>query len=167
MCYIILVMEETDEKLTTGNKIFYIVLVLLILGSVGFTFLRIVVWKDYQVVAEVSCDPATELCFHYEPEPCAEGDTACLALPPEEAYDYKLISKKAATIYNCQIKKFSSPEAAGLAGCGEELSCVENEEDCSYTFCDPENLAEGEVCSVPAEDDVKSVEDTHMEIELE
>lgn len=127
-----------------ANKIFYSVLILLILGSVGFTFLRLVIWKDYQIVAEVSCDPATESCFHYEPEPCAEGDTACLALPPEEAYDYKLISKKAATIYNCE-------QTEEKLGCGEELSCVENEEDCSYTLCDPANSAEGEVCSTTSE----------------
>ncbi len=153
-------MNETEQKLTTANKIFYIVLVLVIVGSVGFTFLRLVVWKDYQIVAEVSCEPAVESCFHYEPEPCAEGDTACLALPLEEAYDYKLISKKAATIYACE-------QTAEKLGCSpEELSCVENEEDCSYTFCDLDNLAEGEACSAPTEENLKTETDINTEIEL-
>jgi hypothetical protein len=114
-----------------ANKIFYTVLILLILCSVGFTFWRIVIQKDYQIVAEVSCDPSLESCFHYEPEPCATDDYDCLALPPEEAYDYKLISKKAATIYACE-------QTEEKVDCNEELACLEGEEDCEYTLCDPE-----------------------------
>lgn len=133
-------METEENKSSVANKVFYVILVLLILVSVGFTFVRLVIWKDYQIVAEVSCDPVLELCFHYEPEPCAEDDTSCV---PEEAYDYKLISKKAATIYTCE-------QTTEKLGCSEELSCLENEKDCSYTLCDPANLAEGEVCSEPS-----------------
>ncbi len=121
--------EGNNKKNIWGNRIFYIVFALLIIGSVGFTFYRIVILKDYQIVAETSCDPATEACFHYAPEPCATDDTECLSVPAEEPYDYKLISKKASSIYE------------------EELTCLEDEEDCSYTFCDSENLAEGEECS--------------------
>ncbi len=143
-------MEETvNEKDKVANRIFWLIFCLVLFGSIGFTFLRFVVWKNYQIVAEVACDPQTETigaltCFHYEPEPCAANDKKCV---PEEAYDYKLISKNAAKIYTCGLKKWPSPEAAQEAGCGEELSCTENEKKCSYIFCDPANLAEGEVCS--------------------
>lgn len=129
-----------------ANKIFYSILIVLILGSVGFTFWRIVLQKDYQIVAEVSCDPATESCFHYEGVVCTDlTDTDCV---PEEAYDYKLISKKAATIYACE-------QTAEKLGCTEELSCLENEADCDYTYCDPEV---DEVCAeVPPVEPVEEV----------
>jgi len=139
-----------------ANKIFYSILILLILGSVGVTYWRIVVQKDYQIVAEVSCDPTTESCFHYEPEPCATDNYDCLSKPPEEAYDYKMISKKAAVIYACE-------QTEEKIGCAEELSCLENETDCSYTNCDPAELGEGEACAVMAEDDAIAQDATVIE----
>jgi hypothetical protein len=130
-----------------ANKIFYTILILLILGSVGFTFWRIVIQKDYQIIAEVSCDPATESCFHYEPEACEMDDYDCLSAPIEEAYDYKMISKKAANIYACE-------QTEEKLDCTEELSCLEGEENCEYTYCDTAELGEGEACaeSVPEEE---------------
>jgi hypothetical protein len=116
-------METLNTKDIWGNRIFYTVLILLILGSVGFTFWRIVIQKDYQIVAEVSCDPATESCLHYEGVICDGTDIECV---PEEAYDYKMISKKAASIYACEQTEEKN-------GCGEELSCTESEADCSYS----------------------------------
>jgi hypothetical protein len=125
-----------------ANKIFYTILILLILGSIGFTYWRIVIEKDYQIVAEVSCDPSIETCFRYEPEPCVTSDSECV---PEEAYDYKMISKKAADIYACE-------QTEEKLGCSEELSCVENESNCAYTNCDLNNPDEADTCSVPAEE---------------
>lgn len=120
-----------------ANKIFYTIFILLILGSVGFTFWRIVIQKDYQIIAEVYCEPGIESCFHYEPEPCAVDDTECV---PEEAYDYKLISKSAASIYACE-------QTDSKYGCDEELSCTEGELNCSYTECSEEELYEGVTCT--------------------
>lgn len=133
-------MENIDQKLKIANRIFYTILIVLILGSVGVTFYKIVLQKDYQIVAETSCDPTTEACFHYEPTPCASDDYDCLSLPPEEAYDYKLISKNAASIYACE-------QTEEKLGCDEELTCTENEINCSYTYCDPDNLEDGEICA--------------------
>ncbi len=130
-------MENKAIKSSVGNRIFYIVLILLILGSVGVTFYKIVWQKDYQIVAEVSCDPTAESCFYYEGVICEDGDLECV---PEDSYDYKLISKKASDIYTCE-------QTDEKLGCDEELSCADEEENCSYTYCDPENLAEGELCS--------------------
>ena len=123
-----------------ANKIFYTILISLIVASVGVTFWRIIIQKDYQIIAEVSCDPATEACYHYEPEPCADDDLDCQSLPPEEAYDYKMISKNAANIYICE-------QTEEKIDCNEELSCLENEANCSYILCDPDNLEDWEVCS--------------------
>lgn len=111
-----------------GNKIFYTVLVLLIVVSVATTFYKIVILKDYQIVAEVSCDQTIEKCFQYTDEESGEVSY------------YKLISKKASDIVACEATEEK-------LGCTEELSCVDGEENCSYTYCDPENLAEGEVCA--------------------
>ena len=83
--------------------------------------------KDYQIVAEVSCDPSAESCFYYEGVTYDDPtDTECV---PEEAYDYKMISKKAATIYACE-------QTEEKLGCDEELACVESEANCDYTYCD-------------------------------
>lgn len=122
-----------------ANKIFYTILILLIILSVGFTFWRIVIQKDYQIIAEVSCEPALESCFYYEGVSC--DDPADFECVPEEAYAYKIISKKAANIYACE-------QTEEKLDCTKELSCLEGEEDCEYTLCDPEA---DEVCAVPEE----------------
>lgn len=121
-------METVDKKSLNANRIFYIILALLILGSIAATFVRIVVLKDYQIVAETSCDTTIEKCFSYTDEESGEISY------------YKLISKKAASIIACEATEEKD-------GCNEELTCTEGEISCSYTYCDSENLAEGEVCA--------------------
>ncbi len=120
-----------------ANKIFYTILILLILGSVGVTFWRIVIVKDYQIVAEVSCDPQTESCFHRDVVTCDGTDPTCV---PADASDYKTISKAAYSIYACE-------QTIEKIGCGEELSCAPNEPKCSYTLCNDTNIPDGESCS--------------------
>ena len=129
-------MEEQIKKENKGNKIFYLILALLIIISVGVTFYKIVILKNYQIVAQVSCDPATEKCFESSCDP--ETDDTCTATSTPTYY--KNISKKAATIAVCE-------STAEKLGCNEELNCTEGEPDCSYTFCDPAQLLEGEACS--------------------
>jgi len=130
-------MEIIENKSKLGNRIFYVILILLILGSVGATFYKIVILKDYQIEAETSCDPTVESCFHYEGVICNSGDTECV---PKEAYDYKIISKNASEVYTCE-------QTTEKLGCNEELACLENEPACSYTYCNPESLADGEACA--------------------
>ena len=129
-------METIEQKSDPRNKIFYIIFFLLIVASIGATYLKIVVFKNYQIVAQVSCDPTVEKCFISTCDP-ATDDTCTASSTPTY---YKNISKKAATIYDCE-------NTTDKIGCGEELSCTEGEVDCSYTLCDPANLAEGETCS--------------------
>jgi len=128
---------ETNNKSIIANRIFYIIFALLILGSVGATYYRIVILKDYQILAEVSCDPMIESCFYYEGVMCEDGVVGCI---PEESYSYKFVSKKASEIYKCDLTEEK-------IGCGEELFCTEGEEDCFYTYCNPNDLAEGENCA--------------------
>ena len=101
------------------------------------TFFKYYIYKDFQIVAEVSCDPATEVCFHYEGVICAEGDAECV---PEEAYDYKIISKNASSIYACEQTEEKN-------GCNEELSCTDGEENCSYENCTEDAISDGVTCT--------------------
>jgi len=129
--------EETVSKKTLwANRIFFIIFALLLIISICLTYYRVVILKDYQVIAETSCNPKDESCFIREPEPCVDGDTECLAKPPEITY-YKNISKVASEIYKCE-------QTEEKIGCNEELTCTNNEPNCSYTLCDS---TAGESCS--------------------
>ena len=88
-------------------------------------------------MAEVSCDPAVESCFHREAVTCDGTDSTCEAT---DASDYKTISKVASSIYACE-------QTADKIGCGEELSCVQDEPKCSYTLCTSDNIPDGESCA--------------------
>ena len=131
--------KPSREKLF--NRLFYIVFFLLIIGSVAFTFYRIYIKLDYQILASTSCDPQIETdgdCFAYEEEVVNTEADGVETTTNETSY-YKLISKKAANISTCE----SSEEKLG---CTEELTCLENETDCSYEYCTDENVPEGESC---------------------
>jgi len=107
----------------SANRIFYIVVILAILTSASVSFLKFVINKDYQIVAETSCDPITEHCFVHE-----------------DGSFYKLISKKAAVIVACE----ETPEKLG---CSTELSCLPQEKDCTYVFCDSNTAEEDQACA--------------------
>ena len=136
-------METEEIKMTKGNKIFWVVAVLIILGTLFGTFYRIVILNDFQIVSETSCDSNIENCFVrlVEPEPCAEDDFDCLAnAQAEDVEFYKIIEKNASEIKACQ-------ESEERANCAEALTCAEGEEDCFYTLCSEDILPENEFCS--------------------
>jgi len=126
-----------DNIKTKNNPIFYILVFLSIFLSIFLTFYKFIILKDYQIMAQVSCDPTTEKCFVIE---CNHEDEECLINPEESTTYYKIISKNAGVIHSCQ-------STVDKNGCNEELSCIEGEERCEYTFCDLENLPDGETCS--------------------
>jgi hypothetical protein len=131
-------MKDEHKKMSIKSKIFYIIFFLLIVISIGTTFLKYLVYKDYQILAEVSCNPQAEKCFIKTCDPV--DDSTCPINESDRTAYYKLISKNASSIYICEntFKKI---------GCFDELSCIQNEKNCSYTYCDSVNLAEGEQCS--------------------
>ncbi len=131
-------MDNTETKSDIKNSIFYLVLIALIILSITVTFYKIVMLKDYQITAQVSCDPKTEKCFINQCNPST--DDTCSENPAEQTTYYKNISKKAASIYLCEntIEKI---------GCDKELSCLSGEQSCFYSYCDPNNLVDGEQCS--------------------
>ncbi len=131
-------MENTGEKSYIGNKIFYIILGIFIVCSVGASFYRIVISKDYQIVGQVACDPQVEKCFVSKCDP--ETDDTCSKNLDEQTTYYKEISKKAASIYACEATKEK-------IGCTDNLSCISGESSCFYIFCNPANLKDGEQCA--------------------
>lgn len=136
-------MESEEIKTTKGDKIFWAIFTVIILGTIFGTFYRTVILNDFQVVAETPCDSNIENCFVrlVEPEPCTEEDTECLTnTQAEEVEFYKIIEKNASEIKACQ-------ESEEQANCGEALTCAEGEEDCSYTLCSEDILPEEEFCS--------------------
>ncbi|MGB8815736.1 MAG: hypothetical protein WCC74_00650 [Minisyncoccia bacterium] len=111
------------------SKVLFWIFGILLATSVGMTFYKYVIKKDYMVLAYVSCDSQTESCFYV---PCEGID--CTA----EIDYYKIINKKAYNIELCD------PEVEGC----NPLVCKEGEKDCEIIFCSADTLSEGEECSI-------------------
>jgi hypothetical protein len=122
------------------SKIFFLVFFLLIIGSVGVTYWRIMINRDYIISASQECDPATEACFVSSCDP--ESDEECAATPEEERTSYyKIIKKNAKNIPPCDAQKDECPA---------ELTCADGEAECSFEYCDDSNVPDGEECNDPA-----------------
>ena len=119
------------------SKIFFLVFFLLIVGSIGVTYYRYVVVRDYMIQAEAPCDPYTEQCFVYTCDPVAEE---CSGDPAEDTSYYKMITRNAKNIPLCDPNDEDC----------DALTCPEGEADCILTLCDSTTAAEGEVCNDPA-----------------
>jgi hypothetical protein len=111
------------------SKILVWVFVIALIISVGATYYRYVVNRDYIIFAHVECDPKIESCFY---TPCEGIDC------PAEIEYYKKINKKA---FNIELCDSENPEC-------QPLVCQPNEKDCEITNCTADNVEEGEVCSV-------------------
>lgn len=98
---------------------------ILILTSVGATFYRYVILKDYQIIAEIPCDPAIDNCFVRTEE---DGTTT----------NYQTISRNASNIPLCDPEQDETCRA---------LVCEQGELDCEVTACTPDTVPEGEECS--------------------
>ncbi len=114
------------------SKILICVFVIALILSVGATYYRYVIKRDYIIFAHAPCDPKTESCFYV---PCEEGDTECI---PADIEYYKKINKKA---FNIELCDSESPDC-------KPLVCKDGEKDCKIASCTEENVEEGESCSV-------------------
>ncbi|MFA6159481.1 MAG: hypothetical protein WC678_00105 [Parcubacteria group bacterium] len=134
------------------NKIFFIVAFLLLFGSVGVTYLRIVVFKNYIVEAQTDCDPETEKCFVWECDPAStvEGE-ACTGDAENDIWYYQLVRRKAYNVPLCNPDEDENL-SAGEAGCVPMECDIDTEESCEIVFCDEKTKLEQEVeCSDPVE----------------
>jgi hypothetical protein len=107
------------------SKILLLIMALLILVSVGVSFYYYFILKDYQIVAETSCDPAVDNCFVRTEE---DGTTT----------HYMIISRNASNIPLCDPALDTDCRA---------LVCEPGEPKCEITTCSAETVPEGEECS--------------------
>lgn len=146
----------------TKSKIFFVAFFLLIVGSVGVTYYRYFILRDYMITAQAPCDPYTEACFVSVCDPEAEE---CTGDPEEDTSYYQEISRNAKNIPLCDPAD---------EGC-EALICPTGEADCMVTFCDADTVSEGVVCNDPAtytslypeEEDVEEGADGEVELDSE
>jgi len=139
------------------NKIFFIVFFLLIIGSIGATYYRTMIKKDYIVSAQTDCDPYTEKCFIWECDPAStvEGE-ACTGDPESDVWYYQILERKAYNVPLCDPNDENC----------EALVCPEGEKDCSVTFCNDENKVEqGVECNDPVQYTIDNPEEEETECE--
>ena len=125
------------------SKILLTIFFLLIVGSVAFTYYRIMIKKDYLISSQVDCDPYTEKCFIWncDPESTVEGE-ACTGDPEADVWYYKVAQRNASRIPLC------NPETD--ENC-QPFLCEAGEPECAETLCSAEPVAEGETCNDPEE----------------
>ncbi len=134
--------EGIGGRRSFSSRWFFVVFFVAIFLSVGATYYRIFVARNYAVTLETVCDPAVSACFardicETEDGVCGEGDT-----PIETAY-YKIVERKASAFPEvCAFGSLEDPTCA-------DLSCRSDEADCTETMCDDETVPEGESCVGP------------------
>lgn len=118
------------------SKSQYLLLImgLLIVSSIVITYHRIVILRDYEVLAHIACDPAHESCFTETCDPL--DDSECPNAESERTSYYKIIHKQAQYIPLCDPNEETCPE----------LSCAVDEAGCSIEYCDPSVVEEGMSC---------------------
>jgi len=125
-----------------AGKILLGVLFLLIIGSVGVTYWRIVIKKDYVIDAQADCDPTGDKCFIWKCDPNATDESEkCTGDPDKDTWYYQKASRKAAKVPTCD----SNDENCKPWQCGE------NEADCSVTFCTDATKKADDTCSDPVQ----------------
>ena len=88
------------------SRILFLIIFLAILTSVGLSFDKYMVKRDYLMQIQADCDPAMEECFVVECSP--EDDSECPADEAERISYYKLIMKKAMGLLFCGLLFFCS-----------------------------------------------------------
>jgi hypothetical protein len=125
------------------SKIFFIILGLLITGSILTTYYRTMISKNYITEAQADCDPYAQKCFIWEcdPQSNVEGEK-CTGDPEKDIWYYSLVERNSSKIPLCDPNDENC----------KALECSENETDCSYIYCDDETkIAQEAQCSDPVE----------------
>lgn len=118
------------------SKILLWVLALLIVTSIGVTFWRIMIKKDYVIEAQADCDPTTEKCFVSVCDPKKE---TCTGDEEKDTTYFKKISRLAFNIPLCDP---ADKECQALV-------CPEGEKGCTVNFCDEKTKGKDGECSDP------------------
>jgi hypothetical protein len=157
------------------SKILIWLVVVLIIGSVGATYWRIFVQKDYIISNEIDCDPYTEKCFIWECDPASqvEGE-ACTGDAETDIWYYKIAERKAANIplcdpatnenclpFQCEVDEVDCSETLCEEGNADEIACIN---PVQFTI---DNPIEEEVVSECAQDDEECLAASEEEVGAE
>lgn len=101
-------------------------------------FFKTVVFRDYLLRVQVTCNPAQEICFTHVCDPSFEE---CSGQIDQDTAYYKFIEKNAIQMPNCN---------QGEDDCFEP-SCSNGENGCTEIFCTDETvqMVPGDTCSNP------------------
>lgn len=120
------------------SKIFFQVFFFLVVVSIGVSYYKFVVIKDYAIRFQAECNPETEACFVDTCDPEAEE---CIGDVEQDISYYKIIQRKAYRMPLCDPNE---------EYCQRAMVCQKNEEDCEVIFCSDEAVEEsGATCSDP------------------
>ena len=113
------------------DKFFLLILVLLCVWCIGYSFLRFMVVHDYMITYQGKCDPTVHTCF------VSCSDDACTS---NEYYDK--VQKYAVNIYaQC---------GSDITNCDDANLCLpQHDQKCFITYCDPK--IDGSSCETPDE----------------
>ena len=118
-----------------NSRILIVVFVIVTTISIGLSFFRFFILRDYPLQSQIECDPTTEACFVYH---CDATVEECTGDPVVDTSYYKLIDRNAKNIPLCDPANEDCVP----------LECQENEVGCVITLCDA-SLEDGSECSDP------------------
>lgn len=127
------------------SKILAVIVAVLLVASVWFSYLRFFVTRDFVVEGESECDPETERCFVGVCDPeSTSGNEACTGNQDEDEWYYKIVRRNASSVPECEPTRADE-------GC-PELSCEAGDPECETVYCDESTSVEREApCSVVTE----------------
>jgi hypothetical protein len=132
--------QSTEIRLDRKSKILFIVIGLLIAGSVTVTFWRYMVKHDYTIESQIDCDPETENCFIWKCDPDSlEKGEQCTGVPDNDIWYYKIFRRNAKNIPLCDPNDENC----------DALTCPDGEKECKEILCNSENVGKDEECSNP------------------
>ena len=133
-----------DVTQSRSGKLFFIILGLLIAGSVFATYYRVVIKKNYIIESQVDCDPYTQKCFIWKCDPASDVDgEKCTGDAEKDIWYYKLARRNASKIPLCDSKTDENCKP---------MVCDSKEKDCAEVFCDDKNKIEQKTeCNDPIE----------------
>ncbi len=118
------------------SKLLLWIFFFIICAMVLILFFKTVVFRDYLLRVQVTCNPAQEICFTHVCDPSFEE---CSGQIDQDTVYYKFIEKKAIQMPNC---------IQGETGCFEP-SCSDDEYGCVETLCTDVTvqMVPGDTCS--------------------
>ncbi len=126
-----------ETSLSKRNIALLTLFALVVVISVGLSFLRFYVFRDYPIQSQIDCDPTTEVCYVYH---CDATVEECTGDPVADTSYYKMIERNAKYIPLCNP---ANEECV-------PLECPDGEEGCLMTLCDA-SAEDGSECSNPEE----------------